>query len=72
MCETKNYIKIFDEGIATALKGGGFSCIEQRINDGQNIYAFEETPDFMEALEKIFSTENYQGAIYVRDNSLSF
>ncbi len=72
MCENKNFIKIFDEQIAVALSNGGFSYIEEKINGSQVIYAFEETPEFMDALKAFYNEGNYQEAVYVKDSSLNF
>lgn len=72
MCEKKNFIKIFDEQIAVSLRDGGFSYIEQKINENQIVYAFEETPELMTALGEFFKDGNFQEAVYVRDSSLNF
>lgn len=72
MCEKKNFIKILDEQIAVALSNGGFSYIEEKINGNQIIYAFDETPELMEALSGLYKEGNFQEAIYVIDGSLNF
>jgi hypothetical protein len=69
----KNFIKIFDEQIAVALSGGGFSYVIQNFNDNQTLFAFEETPELREALEGFLKESNFQAdAVYVEDTVLNF
>lgn len=67
----KNYIKIFDEGIAEALCRCGFSYIKQKISASQTAFAFEDSEDLENTIAK-FQKENYQDFVYVKDSVLFF
>ncbi len=66
------FIKILDERVAKLLENGGFSYITEKINDGQTVYVFEETPDLTWLIERLFNGTKYQDTVIVKDNSLHF
>lgn len=67
-----SFIKILDEQVAKLLENGGFSYITEKINDGQTVFVFEETPDLTALIARLFDGTKYQDAIIVKDNSLHF
>ena len=67
-----NFIKIFDEQVAKTLECGGFSYITERINDGQTLFVFEETPDLVELIKRLYDGTKFQETVIVRDSSLHF
>lgn len=67
-----NFIKIFDEEIATTLCNSGFSYIQEKVNDNQAVYVFEKSPELTDLLGTLFSDERYSQAIYVEDGRLNF
>lgn len=71
--ENTKFIKLFDERIASALSDGGFSYIEEKVNDNQTVYCFEESPELVEAIRGLCGKQNYQETIIVvQDGSLFF
>lgn len=72
MCTEKQFVKIFDERVALALSESGFSYMQEKINDGQTVYVFEETEEFMAALCELSETGVLQGVVFVRDSILHF
>lgn len=72
MCNKINFIKIFDEQVAIALSNGGFSYITEKINNNQTVFAFESTPELVEAISTLDSTGQYSRVVAVEDDTLSF
>ena len=63
-------IKILDEQIAGTLQFSGFSYMQEKINNEQTLYVFEETPELLEILGEIKGA--FGEAVIISDTSLSF
>ena len=63
-------IKILDEQIAGTLQFSGFSYMQEKINNEQTLYVFEETPELLEILCEIKG--EFGEAVIISDTSLSF
>ena len=63
-------IKILDEQIAGTLQFSGFSYMQEKINNEQILYVFEETPELLEILGEIKG--EFGEAVIISDTSLSF
>ena len=63
-------IKILDEQIAGTLQFSGFSYMQEKINNEQTLYVFEETPELLEILGEIKG--EFGEAVIISDTSLSF
>lgn len=72
MSEVKIFIKVLDEQVAATLVGCGFCYIKQKINEDQDIYAFEETSELLDALQTLYKNDNFERAVYMRDGALNF
>ena len=63
-------IKILDEQIAESLQSSGFSYMQEKINNEQTLYVFEETPELLEILGEIKG--EFGETVIISDTSLSF
>lgn len=71
MCE--NLIKIFNKEIASMLMEGGFSYVEEKINDNQHVYVFDYSDELINVINSVVTINNFQEEIiYVVDDKLRF
>lgn len=72
MCYRKKLIKLLDERAAVALSDCGFSYIKEKINGDQTVYIFEDTLEFMNALNALCTETDFQKMIFIEDSLLNF
>ncbi len=73
--EEKKFIKIIDDKIAISLADSGFSYMKETINNEQEVFVFEATDEFMNAVSQYmtFSDDGSQsGIVLIEDCTLSF
>lgn len=68
----KKLYKFFDKQTAEMLKQGGFCYVEEKINNGQTVYCFEESEELKEIIQCLLNDGKYQDVIVAVDNTLHF
>lgn len=66
------YLKILDEGIASALELRGFSFISEKINGGVPVYCFEVTPELLAAIADMVSEDDAPPVEYAEEDTIRF
>lgn len=67
----KKYFKLFDTRIAAELYFKGFDYIEERLNNEQTAYAFENTDELHAALQDIWLRTGFSDIPYVEDDTIT-
>lgn len=65
------FVKVFDEKLASVLNEGGFSYIEEKINN-DTVYLFEESDELNKTLDGLVTETEFQETVIIRDSSVSF